>query len=43
MQTIKNSEKKDEYELDKNEVSKPPLFLSFHPYSCHSIVLSNFI
>ena len=29
-QTIKNSEKKDEYELDKHEVSKPLFFLSFY-------------
>ena len=29
MQTIKNSEEKDEYELDKYEVSKPSFFLSF--------------
>ena len=28
-QTIENTEKKDEYELDKHEVSKPPFFLSF--------------
>ena len=36
----KNNDKKDEYELDEHEVSKPPFFLSF----CHSkcIVLSDF-
>ena len=39
-QTITNSEKKDEYELDKHEVSKPPFFLSFRHSKC--IVLSDF-
>ena len=39
-QTIKNSEKKDEYELDKHEISKPPFLLSFRHSKC--IVLSDF-
>ena len=38
-QTIQNSEKKDEYELDKHEVSKSPFFLSFRHSKC--IVLSD--
>ena len=38
-QTIKNSEDKDEYKLDKHKVSKPPLFLSFPHSKCvHGLV-----
>ena len=40
-QMIKNSEEKDEYELDKHEVSKPPFFLSFCHNKClalHSVI-----
>ena len=39
-QTTKNNDKKDEYELDKHEVSKAPFFLSFRHSKC--IVLSDF-
>ena len=39
-ETIKKNEKKDEYKLDKHEVSKPPFFLSFRHSKC--IVLSDF-
>ena len=39
-QTIQNSEKKDEYELDKHEVSKAPFFLSFHDSKCENKILT---